>query len=135
MITGEYNGEDSEIEFLAIVPNNTLTSGTLPHYEPTVSAPNENKIDFRISLDESDDEDYMVIYDENSFSYKIISVNDLKMDSENDKDKVNMPLFLTPEPKVSYSNDLDFLKDFENEFTAIVYNDALTSKSNFLTEL
>ncbi|GJU02307.1 hypothetical protein Tco_1112645 [Tanacetum coccineum] len=45
-----------------------------------------------------------------------------------------MPLFLTPEPEVSYSNDLDFFKDFENEFPAIVYNDALTSKSNFLTE-
>ncbi|GJW54195.1 hypothetical protein Tco_0098280 [Tanacetum coccineum] len=31
-------------------------------------------------------------------------------------------------PEVSYSNDLDFFKDFENEFPAIVYNDALTSK-------
>ncbi|GJZ51579.1 hypothetical protein Tco_0606094 [Tanacetum coccineum] len=27
-----------------------------------------------------------------------------------------------------------FLKDFENEFSAIVYNDALTSKLDFLTE-
>ncbi|GKC68571.1 hypothetical protein Tco_1101169 [Tanacetum coccineum] len=36
--------------------------------------------------------------------------------------------------KVSNSNDLDFFKDFENEFPAIVYNDALTSKSDFLTE-
>ncbi|GKA80341.1 hypothetical protein Tco_0786937 [Tanacetum coccineum] len=45
-----------------------------------------------------------------------------------------MPLFLTPELEVSYSNDLDFFKDFENEFLAIVYNDALTSKSDFLTE-
>ncbi|GJU15387.1 hypothetical protein Tco_1143353, partial [Tanacetum coccineum] len=62
MITGEYNGEDSEIEFPVIVLNNTLKSGTLPHYEPTVSAPNENKIDFRISLDESDDEDYTNLY-------------------------------------------------------------------------
>ncbi|GJT76302.1 hypothetical protein Tco_1043027 [Tanacetum coccineum] len=45
-----------------------------------------------------------------------------------------MPSFPSPEPKVSYSNDLDFFKDFENEFPAIVYNDALTSKSDFLTE-
>ncbi|GJT20603.1 retrotransposon protein, putative, ty1-copia subclass [Tanacetum coccineum] len=29
---------------------------------------------------------------------------------------------------------LDFFKDFKNEFPAIVYNDALTSKSDFLTE-
>ncbi|GJV17861.1 hypothetical protein Tco_1363184 [Tanacetum coccineum] len=99
-----------------------------------VSPLNDNEIEFRISFDESDDEDYMVNYDENSFFYKIISVNNLKTDSENDNDKVNMPLFPTPEPKVSYSNDLDLFKDFENEFPAIVYNDALTSKSDFLTE-
>ncbi|GKE86966.1 hypothetical protein Tco_1560708, partial [Tanacetum coccineum] len=37
-------------------------------------------------------------------------------------------------PTVSYSNDLDYFKDFENEFPAIVYNDALTSKLDFLTE-
>ncbi|GKB87817.1 hypothetical protein Tco_0960089, partial [Tanacetum coccineum] len=45
-----------------------------------------------------------------------------------------MPLLLSPEPTVSCLNDLDFFKDFENEFPAIVYNDALTSKSNFSTE-
>ncbi|GJY00262.1 hypothetical protein Tco_0357280 [Tanacetum coccineum] len=45
-----------------------------------------------------------------------------------------MPSFLSPEPTVSYFNDLDYLKDFENEFPAIVYNDALTSKSDFLAE-
>ncbi|GKC96576.1 hypothetical protein Tco_1162018, partial [Tanacetum coccineum] len=45
-----------------------------------------------------------------------------------------MPLFPSPEPSVSCIDDLDFFKDFENEFPAIVYNDAITSKSNFLTE-
>ncbi|GJS96831.1 hypothetical protein Tco_0803799 [Tanacetum coccineum] len=45
-----------------------------------------------------------------------------------------MPSFPSPEPKVSCFDDLDFFKDFENEFPAIVYNDALTSKSYFLTE-
>ncbi|GKA21850.1 hypothetical protein Tco_0707812 [Tanacetum coccineum] len=68
--------------------------------------------------------------DKNSFSYKIISKTDL----EYDNDKVNMPSFLAPEPTFSYFNDLDFFKDFENKFPAIVYNDALTSKSDFLTE-
>ncbi|GJR61300.1 retrovirus-related pol polyprotein from transposon TNT 1-94 [Tanacetum coccineum] len=53
------------------------------------------------------------------------------MDSENDNEKINLP---SPEPTVSCLDDLDFFKDFENEFPAIVYNDALTSKSNFLTE-
>ncbi|GJT13434.1 hypothetical protein Tco_0860476 [Tanacetum coccineum] len=45
-----------------------------------------------------------------------------------------MPSFPSPEPMVSYFDNLDFFKDFEKEFPAIVYNDALTSKSNFLTE-
>ncbi|GKB49333.1 hypothetical protein Tco_0900086 [Tanacetum coccineum] len=40
----------------------------------------------------------------------------------------------SPGPAVNYFDDLDFLKDFENDFPAIVYNDALTSKSDFLTE-
>ncbi|GJT11068.1 hypothetical protein Tco_0858110 [Tanacetum coccineum] len=65
---------------------------------------------------------------------KIISVNSLKTDSENDNDKVNMPLLSSPKHTVSYFDDLDFFKDFENEFPAIVYNDAQTSKSDLLTE-
>ncbi|GKF43500.1 hypothetical protein Tco_0130052, partial [Tanacetum coccineum] len=93
-----------------------------------------DEIDFKISFDDSDDEDYTVIYDKNSFSYKIISVNDLKTDSENDNDKVNMPLLPSPEPTISYFDDLDYFKDFEKEFPAIVYNDAQTSKLDFSTE-
>ncbi|GKA17310.1 hypothetical protein Tco_0697147, partial [Tanacetum coccineum] len=49
----------------------------------------------------------------------------LLFDESNDEDYT---------PEVGYSNDLDFFKDFENEFPAILYNDALTSKSGFLTE-
>ncbi|GJX06576.1 hypothetical protein Tco_0194508 [Tanacetum coccineum] len=64
--------------------------------EPTVSPLNDNEIDFRMSFDESEDEDYT--------------------------------------PMFSYFDDLDIFKDFENEFPAIVYNDALTSKSDFSTE-
>ncbi|GJU70599.1 hypothetical protein Tco_1256858 [Tanacetum coccineum] len=62
-------------------------------------------------------------------TYKINYVDNLKTDLENDNDKVNMPSFPSPEP-----NDLDFLKDFEKEFPAIIFNDALTSKLDFLTE-
>ncbi|GJZ03605.1 RNA-directed DNA polymerase, eukaryota [Tanacetum coccineum] len=130
-----HNLRSVETEFPTIVFNDSLTFEETPSCEPTVSPLNENKIGFRISFDESDNEDYTVISDKNSFSYKIIYVNDLKMDSENDNDKVNMPLFPSPEPMVSCLNDLDFFKDFENEFSAIVYNKASTSKSDLLTEL
>ncbi|GJY62618.1 hypothetical protein Tco_0464078 [Tanacetum coccineum] len=119
-----------ETKFLAIVFNDNLISNETLSCEPTVSSFNDNDTDFRISFDESEDEDYTVVFDKNSFSYKIIFANDLKTDSKNDNEKVNMPLFPSPEPKVSCIDDLDLLKYFENEF----YNDALTSKSYFLTE-
>ncbi|GJW06137.1 hypothetical protein Tco_1568560 [Tanacetum coccineum] len=47
-----------ETEFSAIVFNDAFTSEVTSSYEPTVSPLNDNKIDFRISFDESDDEDY-----------------------------------------------------------------------------
>ncbi|GJT32301.1 hypothetical protein Tco_0922720 [Tanacetum coccineum] len=117
-----------------LVFNDTITSDAALSYEPTVSSLNNDEIDFRISFDESDDEDCTVIFGKNSFSYKIISVNDLKMDSKNDNDKVNMPLLSSPEPTVSYFDDLDYFKDFDKEFSAIVYNDALTCKLDFSIE-
>nr|GEU44884.1 retrovirus-related Pol polyprotein from transposon TNT 1-94 [Tanacetum cinerariifolium] len=123
-----------ETEFPAIVLNDALTSEVTLSCEPTVSPLNDNKINFRISFDESDDEDYTVIYDKNSFSYKIISVNNLKTDSKNDIHKFSMPPFPLPEPLISCIDDLDFFKDFGNEFSAIVYNDDLTSKLDFLTK-
>ncbi|GJU27500.1 hypothetical protein Tco_1166121 [Tanacetum coccineum] len=89
-----------------------LTSEAALSCEPMISSLNNDEIDFRIPFDESDDEDCIVIFDKNSFSYKIIYVNNLETDSENDNDKVNMPLLPSP----------------------IVYNDALTSKSDFSTE-
>nr|GEW02199.1 ribonuclease H-like domain-containing protein [Tanacetum cinerariifolium] len=45
-----------------------------------------------------------------------------------------MHLFPSPKPLVNCIDDLDFFKDFENEFLGFVYNDALTSISNFLTK-
>ncbi|GJS77778.1 hypothetical protein Tco_0727659 [Tanacetum coccineum] len=87
-----------ETEFPAIDFNDGLTLS----YEPTTSSPNDDEIDFGISNDESDDDDYTIIFDKNLFSYKIISANDLKMDSENDNEKVNMPLFPSPEPMVNF---------------------------------
>ncbi|GJZ53842.1 hypothetical protein Tco_0608727 [Tanacetum coccineum] len=115
-------------EFPLYSYNDALTYEVALSCEPTVSPLNDNQIDLRLSFDESDDEDYTVIYDKNSFSYKIIYVNDLKTDSENDNDKVNMPSFPSSEPTISYFDDLNYFKDFEKEFPTIAYNDALTSK-------
>nr|GEV06506.1 hypothetical protein [Tanacetum cinerariifolium] len=111
--------EEEKARRNARVFDDAFISEVMPSYEPTISPLNDNKIDFRISFDESDDEDYTLIYDKNSFSDKIIYVNNLKMNSENNNDKVNMPSFPSPEHEVSYSNDLDFFKDFEKEFRAL----------------
>ncbi|GKC11217.1 hypothetical protein Tco_1007999 [Tanacetum coccineum] len=111
-----------------IVFNDTLTSESTLLCEPTKSSLKNDEIHFRISFDESNDDDCKVIFDKNPFSYKIISVNDLKTDSKNDNDKVNIPSFPSPDPTVGCFDDLDFFNDLENEFPAIVYNDAQTSK-------
>ncbi|GJT83151.1 hypothetical protein Tco_1057493 [Tanacetum coccineum] len=82
-------------------------------------------------------EEYIRLEEEKALSREKRSLGNprnLKTDSKNDNDKVNMPSFPSPEPEVNYFNDLDFFKYFENVFPAIVYNDALTSKLNLLTE-
>ncbi|GKE92084.1 hypothetical protein Tco_1573179 [Tanacetum coccineum] len=103
----EYNWETATY---GIVFNDTLTSEAALSCEPTVSSLNNDEIDFRISFDESDDEDCTVIFD------KIIYVNDLKTVLINDNDKVNMPLLPSPEPMVSSFDDLDYFKDLRKNF-------------------
>ncbi|GJZ99721.1 hypothetical protein Tco_0672272 [Tanacetum coccineum] len=120
-------------KFPAITLINEISSEKTLSCEPTVSSLN-NKVDFRISFDDFNDEDHTIIFDKNSFSYKIIYVNNLKTDSKNDNEKVNMPSLPSPKPTVSCFDDLDFFNDLENEFLAIVYNDALTSKSDLSNE-
>nr|GEU70694.1 hypothetical protein [Tanacetum cinerariifolium] len=101
--------------------------------KPTVSPLDNNEINFNISFDESDDENYIIVFDENSFSCKMVSVDNLKTDSKNENDKVNTPSSPSPEPTIGYFDDLDFFEGFENEFPAIIYND-LKSKSDPLNE-
>ncbi|GKD20283.1 hypothetical protein Tco_1221986 [Tanacetum coccineum] len=122
-VISEYDDNEEDFKFPAIVFN---ASNITSPCEPTVSPPNDSELDFRISCDESDDEDYTVIFDENSFSYKIVVVNDLKTVLENDDNNVA----LSHNPKVDH--DLDYFNHFENEFPAIVYNDGLTSNSDFV---
>ncbi|GKC31064.1 hypothetical protein Tco_1038358 [Tanacetum coccineum] len=84
--------KDFENEFPAIVYKDALTPKLKVSSEPTVSTHNVKKVDFdfEISFVESVDEDYTIIYDNDSFSYKIISTNDFKLDSENDDDKIDI---------------------------------------------
>ncbi|GKA96981.1 hypothetical protein Tco_0824875 [Tanacetum coccineum] len=99
-----------------------------------VTTPVNDEIEFRLSFEESNDEDYTIICDQNMFSYKMIFLNNLKTDSENDNEKARVPSFPPPKLTTSYIDDLDFFNDLENEFLTIVYNDAQTSKSDLLIE-
>ncbi|GJU13973.1 hypothetical protein Tco_1136369 [Tanacetum coccineum] len=83
--------KDFESDFLAIVFDDPLTTDHKISSKPTVRPLDTNEIDFRISFDKSDDKDYICIYDKNLFSYKLISINDLKTDSKNGIDEVSIP--------------------------------------------
>ncbi|GJY52690.1 hypothetical protein Tco_0443537 [Tanacetum coccineum] len=86
--------KDFEADLPAIVYNDALAFDPKVSSEPTVSPHNAIKADFEftISFSEFDDKDYTFIYDKNSYSYKLISVNDLKSDTCNDIDEINVKL-------------------------------------------
>ncbi|GKA56904.1 hypothetical protein Tco_0755976 [Tanacetum coccineum] len=75
---------DFETNFPAIVYNDASTSNQNVSSEPTVSIYNAIKsdIDFHISFSDSEDEDYTFIYNKDSSSYKLVPINDLKLESE-----------------------------------------------------
>ncbi|GJZ90507.1 hypothetical protein Tco_0662434 [Tanacetum coccineum] len=85
---------DFEADYSAIVYNDALTSNENVPSKPPVSIYNAIKanIDFNISFSDSDDEDYTCICDKNSFSYKLILVNDLKPEPVNDHVEIKTEL-------------------------------------------
>ncbi|GJX65598.1 hypothetical protein Tco_0299941 [Tanacetum coccineum] len=74
----------------AIVFNDNLTSNEIPSCEPAVGSLNNNEIDFRISFDESDDEDY-TIEDNDNFEMKGQFLKELRDNtfSSSDHEDVN----------------------------------------------
>ncbi|GKC52644.1 hypothetical protein Tco_1075389, partial [Tanacetum coccineum] len=102
---GLYELGSVEDEFPAIVIDDTVKPQDALPCKFQVSTPGNNEIDFRISFDESDDEDYTIIYDINSFSYKMISVNNLKTNSENDNEKA-VSEYDEEEQNILYFNDI-----------------------------
>ncbi|GKE75585.1 hypothetical protein Tco_1537626, partial [Tanacetum coccineum] len=92
-----YDLRSMEAEFPVIVVNDDFAPKDTLQCKSQVSIHANDEIDFRISFDESDDEDYTIICDKDSFSYKMIFVNNLKTDSENDNEKF-IPLIPSPKP-------------------------------------
>ncbi|GJY92962.1 hypothetical protein Tco_0508744 [Tanacetum coccineum] len=80
-----------ETDFPAIVYNDASTSNQNVSSEPTVSIYNAIKsdIDFHISFSDSEDEDYTFIYNKDSSSYKLIPINDLKLEPVDEHVEIN----------------------------------------------
>ncbi|GJT89661.1 hypothetical protein Tco_1078506 [Tanacetum coccineum] len=85
---------DFESDFPATVYNDASTSSENVSSEPTVSIYDAIKtdFDFSISFSDSDDEDYTFICDKDSFSYKLIHVDNLKPEPVNDHVEINTEL-------------------------------------------
>nr|GEW60724.1 hypothetical protein [Tanacetum cinerariifolium] len=92
-----------ETKFIAIFYNDAFTFEVALSCEPTVIPLNDNQIDFKISFDESEDEDYTSIC--------------LRFHHPNLRSVILMILTTS--------------RIVEKEFPAITYNDALTSKLDF----
>ncbi|GJU30085.1 hypothetical protein Tco_1173674 [Tanacetum coccineum] len=118
-----------ENEFPAIVYNDAITSKREVSPEPTVSTHHAKKVDFDfiISFDESDDEDYSFTYDKNSFSYKLVSVNDLKSYSDNNDNMISIETSLEDVPIES--------SDVVVDINVNTYSDAFDENIEYTDEI
>ncbi|GJV18833.1 hypothetical protein Tco_1367853 [Tanacetum coccineum] len=92
-----------ETEFPAIVFNDNLTSNETLFCEPTISSLNNNEIDFRISFDESDDEDYTILRIDFSTEPTLCPQH---IDEFDLKDETSLSEYDEVEQNVLYFNDL-----------------------------
>ncbi|GJX65195.1 hypothetical protein Tco_0299538 [Tanacetum coccineum] len=79
-------------EFPAIINNDALASKLGFSSEPTISPQHIDEINLKneTSLSEYDDEKYNVISYNDLFFFNIISVNESKLDTGNDDDKIDV---------------------------------------------
>ncbi|GKB60025.1 hypothetical protein Tco_0916211, partial [Tanacetum coccineum] len=108
-----------ETKFPAIVFNDNLKSNETLSCEPTVSSLNDNEIDFRISFDESDDEDYTISQTEHVVIPQHIDEFDLKEETslfECNEEEQNVLYFNDLFPfNVIYPHELKSDKDNDDE--------------------
>nr|GEY62234.1 hypothetical protein [Tanacetum cinerariifolium] len=129
--------EEEKARRRAIVFNDTFASEATPSCEPTVSSINNDEIDFRISFDESNDEDCMVIND--LFPFNVIYPNDSKSDKENDddNDKVDIEhssrdmsvIPLSNIADTAYSNPMDMAYSLSGRYPILIFSTVYTTYS------
>nr|GEV75388.1 hypothetical protein [Tanacetum cinerariifolium] len=116
-----------ETKFPAMVFNDPLASEETLSCEPMVSPLNNNEIDFRISFDESDDEDYtsviLMIYTFSKLDFLTEpTVSPQHIDEFNLKDETSLFEFNEEEQNVIYFSDLFPFN--------VIYPDELKSDTN-----
>ncbi|GJZ50125.1 hypothetical protein Tco_0604315 [Tanacetum coccineum] len=113
----EYNDEmkDFATEFPAIVFNNT--PDTTPPCEPSVCPPNKNKLDFRISCDESDDELHAIVYNDGLTSKSDLGIKPLVSSESTDE-------FNLINETSSYEYDEEIILRFNDLFNDIHYDNS-----------
>ncbi|GKB47216.1 hypothetical protein Tco_0897969, partial [Tanacetum coccineum] len=111
-----------ETEFPAIVFNDNLKSEETLSCEPTVSSLHSKEIDFRISFDESDDEDYTIVFNKNSFLTEP-TLSPQHIDEFNLKDETSLSECDEEEQNALNFNDLF-------SFNVIYPNDSKSDKDN-----
>ncbi|GJS87780.1 hypothetical protein Tco_0770416 [Tanacetum coccineum] len=81
-----------ETKFPAILYDDALISESDFSSKPTVSPQHVDEVNLKnkTSLSEYDDEEYDVISYNDLFPFNIFSVNDLKLDTDNDDDKIDI---------------------------------------------
>nr|GEW07781.1 hypothetical protein [Tanacetum cinerariifolium] len=119
--------EKDQRQYPTIVYNDALTSNENVSSKPPVSIYNaiQADIDFSISFSDFDDEDYTFICDKNRF-YKLILVNDLKLELINDHVKINTGLCLA---NVNIK-PMDSVVRMNNNITPVEFDEHLETNHN-----
>ncbi|GJZ62237.1 hypothetical protein Tco_0618374 [Tanacetum coccineum] len=95
--------EEEKAHRRAIVLNDALTSEATLLCGPTVSPLNDSEIDFRISFEESDDEDYTSFQED--VKYEHVGQDIRSQDGKDDKDKQGKDLKISKSKTKSKDND------------------------------
>ncbi|GKD79037.1 hypothetical protein Tco_1341658 [Tanacetum coccineum] len=100
---------DFEEEFPAIVFKDASMPKPESPRELTISTlyTHEIEFDFKMSYEESDDEDYTFIYDEDSFSYKLVPIDELKSDSQGFHSDIDIRIPSEDFPVNSFNDVID----------------------------
>ncbi|GJS35893.1 hypothetical protein Tco_0534275 [Tanacetum coccineum] len=124
-----HNLRSVESEFLAIAFNDEVSSKKILSCKPTVSSLND-EIDFRISFDDSEDEDYMIIFEKISYLDDLDFFKEFEIEFPtivyNDAQTTKSDLLTEPILSAQYIDEFDLndetsLSEYDEEEQNVLY--------------